>query len=161
MLSLDDVADWDGLQDCYGDVRPVLKALKGVEALPPVRDYMTEPYHTLDSALCHQGDVYTASYGALPHLVRIIESNPLKPESFTLLSLAAEIEKCRLLGRGPAMPSGLADEYDAAIKQLPSLIAKMMSRTVSEEETRRALHAIAVAAGQAALAEAILDLDPE
>ena len=41
MLRSDYVADWDGLQDCYGDARPVLKALKSVEALPPVREYTT------------------------------------------------------------------------------------------------------------------------
>lgn len=60
---------WEKLSHAYGsaaDIPELLRQLAGATG-PKIR-YDSEPWFTLWSSLCHQGDVYDASYAALPHL---------------------------------------------------------------------------------------------
>jgi hypothetical protein len=88
-----------------------------------------EPGSVLASLLIHQGDIYTASYAAVPHLVRIAEGVPADARR-PFVSLAAEIEKSLRAGadpslepvfRSPEMPADLAEAYFAAVARLPAL----------------------------------------
>jgi len=74
MLPLND-ARWTALSDAYGASTGIPKLLAHAATLPEDFGEGAEPYFSLWSALCHQGDVYSASYAALPHLVRIVEEN--------------------------------------------------------------------------------------
>jgi hypothetical protein len=159
MLLLNDPR-WAALSDAYGGASGVSKLLAEAEALPPDSGSNAEPYFTLWSALCHQGDVYSASYAALPHLVRIVEANPEKFR-WTLLALVQAIETARLEGRGPPIPNDLRDAYIKALERLPSVAAILMRANVSELELRVILSACASAKGFASLGEAITELTPE
>jgi len=130
-----------------------------VRAFPPARDSRSEPYFSLWSALCHQGDVYTASYAAVPHLVEALLASP-SPVYHSPLQLVICIEIARANGRGPVVPGGLAASYSAALRRLPEIVRAMTSSTWDEGLCRVAAAALAVANGHARLAEAILELDP-
>jgi hypothetical protein len=69
-------------------------------------DYRSEPYFSLWSALCHQGDAYTASYAAVPHLVDVLLAAP-SPAHDSTLQLVVCIEIARARGDGPELPTEL------------------------------------------------------
>ncbi|QND47158.1 hypothetical protein HB780_15660 [Rhizobium lusitanum] len=74
MLELDD-PQWRELQHAYGNasnIPALLRALASSTGLK--KGYTDEPWFTLWSSLCHQGDAYTASYAAIPHVVQIAMS---------------------------------------------------------------------------------------
>src|SRR5262245_48478650 len=102
MLPLDD-SRWSALLDAYGASSGIPELLARAEKVPEDTGDDVEPYFSLWSALCHQGNVYSASYAALPHLVRIVEENPDKFR-WTLLGLVHAIEVARSKGRGPPVP---------------------------------------------------------
>jgi hypothetical protein len=161
MLSLNDDKAWSALSDAYGPATTIPKLLVDAEALPEDTGHNDEPYFSLWSALCHQGDVYAASYAALPHLLRIIEENPNKFR-WTLLSLVEAIETGRLKGRGPVIPDDLHEAYERATKRVPAVSARIMDcNELTELELRVLLSACASVKGFAQLAEAINELTPE
>ena len=61
LLDLDD-GGWAQLEHAYGSAADIPALLRQLRSFPPGRDYQSEPYFSLWSALCHQGEVYTASY---------------------------------------------------------------------------------------------------
>ena len=159
MLSLTD-ARWSALSDAYGASSSIPKLLVDAENLPEDSNGQTEPYFSLWSALCHQGDVYSASYAALPHLVRIIEANPDKFR-WTLLLLVHAIEVARYEGRGPTVPDDLIGSYKEALARVPAMASKLLGRDMGEEELRVILAACASAKGFASIGEAIAELTPD
>ena len=76
----------------------------------PKAGYKDEPWFSLWSALCHQGDVYSASYVAVPHVVQIALTAKGKIDAGFFL-LPACIEVARATGRGPALAGADADAY--------------------------------------------------
>ena len=159
MFPLDD-AEWSSLSDAYGSASGIVGLLIHAEALPEDTGSTTEPYCSLWSGLCHQGDIYSASYAALPHLVRIVEKYPDKFR-WTLLSLVQAIETARLGGRGPSIPANLQTAYDAALQIIPTIAVGLIGRGLSELEMRVILSACAAAKGFGPLSEAITELTPE
>lgn len=159
MLPLNDER-WSALSDAYGASSGIPKLLAAAEELPEDADGQTEPYLSLWSALCHQGDVYSASYAALPHLIRIIETNPNKFR-WTLLLLVHAIEVARSEGRGPPMPEDLMGSYQNALARVPALASQLLSRHMGEEELRVILAACASAKGFPLIGEAIAELTPD
>lgn len=107
MLSLDSLA-WRQLNHAYG---PATDTPQLIEQLAlnagPKADYQAEPWFTLWSSLCHQGDVYSASYAAVPHLVRIC-LDARGPIDFGFFLMPACVEIARVGGRGPEMPQQLS-----------------------------------------------------
>jgi hypothetical protein len=154
-----DTRRWAELKHAYGsgaDIPPLLRQLR---AFPPVTDLRSEPYFSLWSALCHQGDVYSASYAAVPHVVDALLTSP-SPVFGSPLQLVACIEIARAKGHGPEVPAGLAAAYSAALRRLPDLVRAMAGAEWDEGLCRVAAAALAVANGQPRLAEAILELEP-
>src|SRR6202051_1608870 len=110
MLSLDD-SRWSDLAHAYGPASDIPVFLrKMTHAWRPKHDYRDEPWFTLWSSLCHQGDVYTASYAALPQIVQIALETP-GPIDFDFFMLPACIEVARFSGKGPAVPPFLLEAY--------------------------------------------------
>jgi hypothetical protein len=117
MLPLDDPR-WGLLQHAYGkaeDIPALLLAL--ASSTGPKAHARDEPWFSLWSSLCHQGDVFTASYAAVPHIVHIA-SETTTPIDFSFLQLPAAIEIARRTGHGPEIPQGYADDYHRAITRL-------------------------------------------
>lgn len=159
MLALDD-ARWSALSDAYGASSGIPKLLAEAEKLPEDTDGFAEPYFSLWSALCHQGDVYSASYAALPHLVRIVEENTDRFR-WTLLLLAHAIELARSEGRGPPVPNDLMTSYQTALARIPVIASSLLTGASGEVELRVILAACASSKGFPSVGEAITELTPE
>ncbi|MFD1730368.1 hypothetical protein ACFSC4_03505 [Deinococcus malanensis] len=98
-LSLEDPR-WASLQHAYGSAADVPELLKALDGNPAPLDGKAEPWFSLWSALCHQGDVNTASYAALPYLVMDAARVPAH-ERLGHLHLAATIVALGQAGRSP------------------------------------------------------------
>jgi hypothetical protein len=160
MLSLDD-ARWGQLQDAYGtgsEIPDLLRALAASTA--PKRSYTEEPWYSLWSRLCHQGDVYTGSYAAVPHIVKIVTETPT-PVDFSFFLLPASIEVARHTRRGPQIPDDLAQGYDRAIALLADAVSLHRAEPWNREMLLSAIAAQAVAKGHMEIAEALMNLDAE
>jgi hypothetical protein len=159
MLSLDS-GRWKDLEHAYGSARDIPPLLRLLLEFPPHTGDEAEPYFSLWSALCHQGDVYTASYAAVPHIVHALASNPARAHwDYFLLPTAIEIARSH--GNGPAIPPELASDYRAALVALPELAARAATRELDELYCRVLAAAVVTAKGQQKLGEAILELTPE
>jgi hypothetical protein len=70
--------------------------LQAIERDPSTSDANEGPWFDLWSALCHQGDVYSASFAAVPHVVRILALFPSKAcFDFFLFPASVEIARHR------------------------------------------------------------------
>ncbi len=160
MLSLDDPR-WGELRHAYGpagNVPDLLRALASSTA--PKSSYKDEPWFTLWSSLCHQGDVYTASYAAVPHIVRI--AGEVKgPVDFAFFQLPTAIEVARQTGRGPDIPEAYADDYHRAIFQLVENVSLHRAEAWDRSMLLSAAAAQSVAKGHVDVAEALLNLDDD
>jgi hypothetical protein len=159
MLGLDDAA-WRSLPSAYpGEDIPA--RLRELASFPPGDDYQAEPYFTLWSALCHQGDVYPASYAAVPHIVEAIRASPERAHwSALLLVVCIELSRIGIAGKGPPVPESLSDTYRSALALLPEIVERLARRRLDDSEVRAATAALALANGEAALANAIVKLGP-
>lgn len=157
MLSLAD-SRWSELQHAYGSASDIPALLEQLVELPSSEGNQ-EPWFSLWSALAHQGDVYSASFAAVPHVIEALASAPLKAE-FTYFQFPAWVEICRRKNNVP-IPEDLAPAYFRSLARLPSLVAEASSREWDENTLVCALSAIAAAKGQPAVAEAVQELTPE
>ncbi len=158
MLDLDDRAAWERLNHAYGSAGDIPALLRAVEALPPYVGGDGDPYYDLWSALCHQGTIYTASYAAVPHLVRIADEAEPSLGVMSLIQLAAHIEFERDGIEDPEVPPQVAEAYKAAVRELPSVTLPLLLRATNDEDARIALFVLAASAGRRDLALAIEDL---
>lgn len=71
-------SQWSELSHAYGAASDIPKLLTQLEDYPEATDYRAEPYFSLWSALWHQGDVYTASFAAVPHILKACKLEPAK-----------------------------------------------------------------------------------
>ena len=141
--------DWSTLRHAYGAADDIPALLAHARRAAGPRHFEDEPWLSLWSALCHQGDVYTASYAAVPELVAIAdERRAAVRASAECLYLAAMIELERAAPEGltppPAVPEELLARYREAISRGATL-AEDALRTVDEPEARERF-AICVAA---------------
>lgn len=104
-----------------------------------------EVWDELWENLHHQGDVGTASYASVPHLVRIAGARTSHDYHFYGLPAIIEVERHH--ERNPPLPDDLADAYHAAWRDLLEL-ALADARTVDDNQTLRLiLGVIALARG--------------
>jgi hypothetical protein len=112
-------SDWSALRHAYGPATDVPELLtRARSASAPVK-YRDEPWFSLWSALCHQGDVYTASYAAVPELVQIAaarRSEPRVAAECLFLAASIELERGASISRTPppAIPAQLVEGFEAA-----------------------------------------------
>lgn len=160
MLGLDDPR-WKELTHAYGvaaDIPDMLRAL--ALSTGPKPGYQEEPWFSLWSSLCHQGDVYTASYVALPHIVQIA-STAAAPIDFSFFAFPASVEVARKTGRGPDIPDAYTDDYHRAIARLMEVVNLHRDEPWDQSMLLSAAAAQAVAKGHIDVAEAILNLDDD
>lgn len=149
---------WSGLQHAYGMAGDIPGLLRQLEAMPAAVDEQ-EPWHSLWSSLAHQGDVYAASFAAVPHVVRALASAPRIADA-VYFHFPAWVEICRVR-KSVRVPEELNSAYFEAISRLPSLVAAAAARDWDADFLSCALCAIAAAKGHVAVAEAVLELSPE
>ena len=157
VLSLDS-ENWSQLADAYGAATDTPDLLAKLADYPSRDGYDSEPFFSLWSSLCHQGDTYTAAYAAVPHMLRFAEAEPERI-TYDFLLLPTSIEIARLTGRGPEIPDQLKGAYEAAIQSMPRIIGQLRPREMNETMCLSCSAAIAAAAGNPTLAEAVLELE--
>jgi hypothetical protein len=146
---------WSELSDAYGSAANIPELLRQLSALPSDNG-SSEPWFSLWSALAHQGDVYSASFAAVPYVIEAIASSPERVHD-VYFHFPAWIEICRHKNNVD-VPDELAEDYFDALKRIPGLVASAVDAQWSTAFTTCALSATAAAKGQHALAEALLDL---
>lgn len=160
MLSLDDIR-WSELQHAYGDASNIPNLLRRLASSPgPKRNHQHAPWFDLWSSLCHQGDVYSASYVAVPHIVKIA-GEVKEPIDFSFFQLPAAIEIARRTGHGPDIPTAYAHDYHRAIAQLVENVSLHRNEAWDQSMLLSAAAAQAVAKGHIDVAEALLNLDAD
>lgn len=157
MLALDDPR-WSELQHAYGTAADIPALLKQLATLP-TSESNKEPWFSIWSALAHQGDVYSASFAAVPHVIEALASAPLTAD-FSYFQFPAWVEVCRAKN-SVSIPEDIAPAYFESLSRLPALVAAAATRQWDEGFLRCALSAVAAAKGQPAVAEAVLELSPE
>ncbi len=160
MLSLGDPR-WKELQHAYGEAAGVPSLLQALAASAgPRAGYEEEPWFSLWSMLCHQGDVYTASYAAIPHIVQIA-SEATGPIDFSFFALPAAVEIARQTGRGPDIPEAYAEDYRRALERLVENVSLHRNDAWDRSMLLAVAAAQAVAKGHIDIAEALLNLDAD
>ncbi|ATY33732.1 hypothetical protein [Sphingomonas psychrotolerans] len=160
MLELDDPR-WSTLTHAYGSAADTPELIRQLAHAPgPAGDHEKEPWFTLWSSLCHQGDVFDASYAAVPHIVKIAFS-AMEPVDFSFFQLPAAIEIARNNGRGPQVPAHTDTAYTQALSRLNECVAVHRHEDWDEPMLLSALSAQAVAKGHHRVAEAIMNLDDD
>ena len=157
MMSLES-SDWSQLTNAYGAADDTPRLLAQLAKYPAKTGYDSEPFFSLWSSLCHQGDTCTAAYAAVPHMIALAEAEPDRI-TYDYLLLPTSIEIARLTGRGPGVPAELFESYLAAIKKMPAVVGRLGVDDMDETMCLSCGAALATAAGNPVLAEAILELE--
>ncbi len=160
MIALDS-PEWGHLRHAYGaasDIPGLLNLLGGNPQ--PIKSYQGEPWHSLWSALCHQGDIYSASYAAVPHIVRICLAT-VGPIDNGFFLLPACIEVARARNRGPAITADMKEPYFNALRGLHECAYRHSTDHWDADMTQSVAAAIAAAKKQIDLAEALCNLDDD
>ena len=160
MLKLDSPL-WSKLTHAYGKASDIPALLEQLKTAPPPANWESEPWFSLWSALCHQYDVFTASYAAVPHIVTIAAAKPAG-ERFEHLQFVGAVETFRHRKKAPAIPASLKKGYLAALKQAAPLILECLgAESWGEAELKVLLGALAAVRGHYKLGAAILELEEE
>ena len=157
MLDLDSPR-WAQLSHAYGPATDIPPLLRQLESLPSSEND-AEPWFTIWSALAHQGDVYSASFAAVPHIVRYLGHAPTTAD-FSYFHFPTWVEICRRQ-RGVAVPADLVGAYQNALSALPRLVAAAADRPWDGTMLSCALGAIAASKGYPSVAEAALEINTE
>ena len=157
MISLDS-PKWSELSHAYGDASDIPNLLRRLENMPSAEGEK-EPWFSIWSSLAHQGDVYSASFAAVPHIVRILSQDPTKAD-YSFFEFPAWVEICRQK-KAVAIPKELEADYFLALKNLPHLVASTAEREWDKNFLVSALSAIAVSKGYGSVANVIMELTPD
>lgn len=147
---------WKELEHAYGSAANIPALIEALHTAPPYKpgDWQTEPWFSLWSSLCHQNDVYTASYAAVPHFVAIAATKPLQ-ERLEFIHLVAWIEVCRHLPR--AGPPYHEQAYRDALEHAAGVAVECLEIPWNEVGLRILLGALAVFRGQAQFGAWVMD----
>lgn len=156
MLPLDDPR-WHELEHAFGSASDIPELLEDLASISD-SSVRAKIWEKLWTALCHQDDVFTASYAAVPHILHIaVETR--EPADWGLFGLPAAIEIGRLRGTGPAIPAFLRPDYERALSDAGRIIGLHWHGSWDRILLRAAFALAAAAKGDVELAEALTDLD--
>ena len=157
MLSLDSPL-WSSLKHAHGRASDTPGLLRQLASLPSSKGD-AEPWFSIWSSLAHQGDVYSASFAAVPHVIACLAKAPEQADD-SFFHFPAWVEICRQKQR-LSVPEDLASAYWEALARLPGLVAAASERDWDESLLCSALASIAAAKGFGAVAEAALEMDSQ
>jgi hypothetical protein len=147
---------WHELAHAYGAADDVPALLKRARLDIGSGANAESAWFDLWSALCHQGDAYTASYAAVPELLSIAKARKHKTQ-YDPLTLIGLIELARLEGRAPSIPDDLAEDYKRALKEASVMIEQLLPGVHDDEWKAELSASLAALRGDAAAARALLD----
>lgn len=157
--------DWTRLRHAYGSAADVPELLQAARRAPAGGDHRNEPWFSLWSSLCHQGDVYTASYAAVPELVAIARLRQTEHTAAReCLLLAGMIELERALPqerRPPEMPAEVVGPYGEALADGARIAAALLQAERDPDYARGLEAAAAAMRGDAPTARRLVDPDDE
>jgi len=157
--------DWTTLRHAYGGAANIPELLDQARRAPAGGSYRDEPWFSLWSALCHQGDVYTASYAALPELLAIAQARQedhAAARECVLLAGMIELDRALPEGRSPPpIPSSLTTAYHTALEEGVRLAQSLRARERNQSYARGLDIAAAAMSGNAAEARRLDRLDDE
>ena len=146
---------WSELRHAYGsasDIPALLRRLLAGERSGDVQE-------ALHSALWHQGDVFTASYAAVPHLVNAAARMPTEPRLGWLV-LAVGIFASSSGPTAPSVPPDLRADLTGAAKDAEPLVSDLLfARQWKVHEARYLLGMVAALQGRPETGLALFDLD--
>ena len=153
---------WSTLDHAYGPATDIPGLLDRARRASAPASYRDEPWFGLWSALCHQGDVFSASYAAVPSLIDIAEARSSEPRvAAECLYMAASIELERGAPVGtkpqPALPAPLADTYLHALTRVAELTAQVRERQLGSDAREMLEVAAAVFSGDLVRARLLVD----
>jgi hypothetical protein len=121
MIPLDDPR-WKQLhRPCFPGVCDIADRLRDLEAATDLFA-LTRAWDELHPAVHHQGDVSVGSYAAVPHMVRICDTDRTKLD-WNLFAWVGLIEECRLtVRRNPSLPTEFAASYFGAMNRMHQLV---------------------------------------
>ena len=155
-LPLNDPA-WAELSHAYGSAADIPALLRTLSEFPPASNHQDEPWFTLWSSLCHQGDVYSGSFAAVPHIIEAAKTDPERATyDYFLLPTCIEIARVK---KAVPVPEKLEIAYFDSLRMLPSIVAQNAAREWNESVCSSALAAIAAAKKHPHIAEIILELE--
>ena len=134
-------ARWSELRGGYRvpyDPRPALAKLEQAADAPAAFKELWDELH-------HQGDVDTASYAAVPHLVQLHAKHG--QQGVDTYSLLGCIELARRAAHNPPFPTWLGAGYEEAWRRLAHLAADDLARTSDPLLTPAAMGPLALARG--------------
>ncbi|MHB8487129.1 MAG: hypothetical protein ACYDCM_15565 [Candidatus Acidiferrales bacterium] len=146
---------WENLQGGYRspfDPRPLLSKLEADKSAKATWEELWGELH-------HQGDVGTASYAAVPHLVRIYRRRGVI--DWNTYAVVAVIELARDNGKNPEVPEWLAEDYFQALRDLAELGAVEILNAKNSEDIRAILSILAIAAGARTHARFLINYSAE
>jgi hypothetical protein len=147
---------WRELMQAYGTAEDIPRLLEVLAESS--EEERGELWFGLWSTLCHQGDVYRASYAALPHLVRLAGDWGAE-RAAEALHLAGAIEVGRVTPGSPPLPEELAGAYREAIEELPRVVAARVAEPWSADTTQVMSAVLAIAKGHVRFGNAALLLE--
>ncbi len=159
ILSLDDPR-WSELKHAYGTAGDIPALLEQLKSTPPQKGYDSEPWFSLWSALCHQYDVYPASYAAVPHIIAAAAER-IPQERLDHLLLSGSIEAFSHLDDAPPIPDELKEAYVSALNQAKALTLDCLRLEWDETGLRTLLGAATAFSGKPQLGCAIFELEQE
>ena len=138
----------------YNASRP-LRRLKEAKNPGEIQVIFSELWDNLH----HQGDVGTASYLAVPHLVSIcIDKNSL---DWNYIGLCVLIENCRLSDQNPDLPEEYQDLYIDSLDRFEKYLLANFKNLTDRTGLRLTLSLFATLNGQPGLGKAIEILDED
>jgi hypothetical protein len=160
MLDLDSGA-WRELRHAYGSAADIPALLRQLpDASVKSADNKREPWFTLWSALCHQSDVYPASFAAVPHIIAAAEHRQ-PADRAEYLFLAGTIESMRHKTSSPPLPTELEPAYLKAVHAAVPLALEALQVEADRSWFRGLLAALAAFRGFPELGAAVSDLERE
>jgi len=152
--------NWNNLTHAYGEATDIPALLSEAETAAAPYEYTDDPWYTLWSFLCHQGNVYPASFASADTLIRIAESRQ-GAVARECLFLVASIEIGRHSVSAPELPENLAEAYRQALAKGEELAREFLEVSVDPEDKRLFLGAVEAFSGDIDSAREILDPEEE
>ena len=149
---------WQELAHAYGAAGDVPALLRRARLDLRSGADSQSAWFELWSALCHQGDAYTAGYAAAPELVAIAKTRA-NERQYDPLTLVGSIELARLEGRGPSIPIDVSEDYQRAVAEAGAMIERLLPN-VADADWRVGLSAsLAALKGDATRARELFDAE--
>lgn len=155
MLTLES-ARWGELEQAYGSAEDIPRLLASLGSAGDAE--RGELWFGLWGTLCREGEVYTASYAAAPHLVAFAGEGSAA-RAAEALHLVGAIDAGRVTAGAPPVPDDLLPPYRDALREVPRLIAARAEEPWDADTTQVLSAVLAIAKGHPRFGNAALQLE--